>query len=676
MIKQKQIITTMLWLLAGFAGYLFLDAFAAGFLGMIEVLTLNSRRYILFLAMCVLVGFIWLYGMVAILRNKEPLQIGRQLERTLDILPAWLRWFLALIIAVLPAYLLLFNSFGFMTFGYSFRIGLIVIAGLVASALTFPKHRTPLWLAYAAAWICICGAFFTMGGWLNRVTDYPFGLYWSEGNRLWDYSMLFGSNRYTTSNNEPVFTFITKGRQFIWAIPFLIPNIGIFGVRLWDALMWIVPTFLVGFTSIAGMRKGRWGWIITLVFGLWSFSFLSQGPIYAPLVVSTILVILAARSRSLAVSILLVLIASWYADFSRYTWRYAPGLWAGMLALLDIGEPAFSDGRWKQYIRPLLLGLSGYIGGQFLQDLITWAQSGFSVSVQVTALTNVSSAVTRQPLLWNRLWPNPTYPPGILLGVLWAGLGLSLVLVLLRIIRSWKLHWLHSLAAAGVSVLFLVIGTVISTKIGGGSNLHNLDMFWVTLTLLAAWALRALLKEGFKLEGKSWWLVGAFCLALISPTSYLAQYNKPLELPDKALVEESLELIQKRVDAVPDGRDILFIDQRQLLTFGYIDDVELVSDYEKKYLMEQAMSDNAAYFENFIDDLASHRFALIVTEPVLINYVSESERNFGEENNAWVKWVSSPLLCYYREAEYLPWVGVQVLVPRSPQEMPESCELP
>ena len=84
----------------------------------------------------------------------------------------------------------------------------------------------------------------------------------------------------------------------------------------------------------------------------------------------------------------------------------------------------------------------------------------------------------------------------------------------------------------------------------------------------------------------------------------------------------------------------------------------------------------SAYFEIFIDDLAHHRFSLIVTEPVLINYVSESERNFGEENNAWVKWVSSPLLCYYREAEYLPWVGVQVLVPRTPQEMPESCDLP
>jgi hypothetical protein len=221
-----------------------------------------------------------------------------------------------------------------------------------------------------------------------------------------------------------------------------------------------------------------------------------------------------------------------------------------------------------------------------------------------------------------------------------------------------------------------VIGIVISTKIGGGSNLHNLDMFWITLALLASWALRALINEGFTLTGKQWWLVGAFCLALISPASYLAQYNNPLVLPEKTLVEESLRLIQKRVDAVPKDGEILFIDQRQLLTFGHIKGVELIADYEKKYLMDQAMSGNAMYFEKFIQDLADQRFALIVTEPVLINYVDESERNFAQENNAWVKWVSSPLLCYYREAEYLPWVGVQVLVPRTPQEMTESCELP
>lgn len=674
--KLNRIFLIILWLLAGFAGYLFLDAFAAGFLGMIEVLTLNVRRYILFLFICALAVITWLYGLTAILRGKEPLQLAKRLAKVLDFLPVWLRWMLAFVTSIFPAYILLFNPFGLMEFGYAFRFGLILLAGLISAVLAFPPHRTQFWLLYIAAWISISGAFFTMGGWLNKVTDYPFGLYWSEGNRLWDYSILFGSNRYSTSNNEPVFTFITKGRQFIWAIPFLIPNIGIFGVRLWDALMWIVPTFLVGFLAVTGVQKGKKGWLIALLFGVWTFSFLSQGPIYAPLVLSTILVILAVRSRSLALSILLVLAASWYADFSRYTWRYAPGLWAGMLALLEITQPAFSHGRWKQFIRPVVLGLSGFIGGQFLQGLITWAQNGFSSELQVNALANVSGALSRQPLLWDRLWPNPTYPPGILLGVLWAGFGLSLVLILLRASRNWKLHWLHSLAATGVSVLFLVIGIIISTKIGGGSNLHNLDMFWISLALLAAWALRALLKEGFTFEGEPWWLIGAFCLAFISPAFYLAQYNKPLELPDKALVEESLNLIQNRVDAVPEGGEILFIDQRQLLTFGEIQNVKLVSDYEKKYLMDQAMSGNAAYFEIFIDDLAHHRFSLIVTEPVLINYVSESERNFGEENNAWVKWVSSPLLCYYREAEYLPWVGVQVLVPRTPQEIPESCDLP
>ena len=38
------------------------------------------------------------------------------------------------------------------------------------------------------------------------------------------------------------------------------------------------------------------------------------------------------------------------------------------------------------------------------------------------------------------------------------------------------------------SLAFLAVGLIASAKIGGGSNLHNIDMFWITLALIAAWA--------------------------------------------------------------------------------------------------------------------------------------------------------------------------------------------
>ena len=62
--------------------------------------------------------------------------------------------------------------------------------------------------------------------------------------------------------------------------------------------------------------------------------------------------------------------------------------------------------------------------------------------------------------------------------------------------------------------------------------------------------------------------------------------------------------------------------------------------------MNEALSDDQEYFNPFYHDLQSHRFALIITEPTHVVYQSD-ENNFGEENNAYVKWVSEPLLCYY-----------------------------
>jgi len=109
--------------------------------------------------------------------------------------------------------------------------------------------------------------------------------------------------------------------------------------------------------------------------------------------------------------------------------------------------------------------------------------------------------------------------------------------------------------------------------------------------------------------------------------------------------------------------DILFMDQRQLITFGYIKEIPLVPEYDKKVLIDQALSANAQYFQGFYRDLAAHRFSLIVTNPLRENVQTTSDE-FGEENNAWVKWVSTPLLCYYEPLYTLKKVHVQLLGPR------------
>ena len=89
--------------------------------------------------------------------------------------------------------------------------------------------------------------------------------------------------------------------------------------------------------------------------------------------------------------------------------------------------------------------------------------------------------------------------------------------------------------------------------------------------------------------------------------------------------------------------------------------------------VDRAMTDTyLPVFESFYADLAAHRFTLILTDP-LRKPLKGSDFSFGEENDAWVKRVAAPILCYYRVEVNLDDVRIQLLVPR---EGTPDCELP
>jgi hypothetical protein len=87
-------------------------------------------------------------------------------------------------------------------------------------------------------------------------------------------------------------------------------------------------------------------------------------------------------------------------------------------------------------------------------------------------------------------------------------------------------------------------------------------------------------------------------------------------------------------------------------------------------MMDKAMANDAQYFQQFYRDLADKRFTLIVIEPLYENLQSD-EYGFQEENNAWVKWVSMPLLCFYAPVNTLGEARTQMLTPRA---SPKGCE--
>jgi hypothetical protein len=114
--------------------------------------------------------------------------------------------------------------------------------------------------------------------------------------------------------------------------------------------------------------------------------------------------------------------------------------------------------------------------------------------------------------------------------------------------------------------------------------------------------------------------------------------------------------------AVKRGGEVLFINQRQLLTGGYIRGVPLVPEFELLTLMEMAISNNQVYLQRFYTDLKGHRFAMIIAP------AEGSEREFAEqfsdEDNQWVRRIGRYLACTYEVRLSLPAVGLDILVPR------------
>jgi hypothetical protein len=214
-------------------------------------------------------------------------------------------------------------------------------------------------------------------------------------------------------------------------------------------------------------------------------------------------------------------------------------------------------------------------------------------------------------------------------------------------------------------LIFFVGGLVVSVKIGGGTNLHNLDAYMVLLWVLAA----SLAFGAYKPQGKlparlsiSWPLLAA----LISiPTLFAVFTGGPLNLPSRQVSDAALSQIQQlTAEATAAGGRVLFISQRHLLTFHMLD-APLVRDYEKLFLMEMAISHNDEYLSRFWDLVDDQRFALIITDPLNTNINDESADTLAEENNAWVREVSKPVLCAYEPLVTFQELGIQVLHPRA-----------
>lgn len=495
------------------------------------------------------------------------------------------------------------------------------------------------------------GAIYQAMSFLPDVSTSAVSLTWSEGSRYFNASMFFAPRLYGQALPLPV---LHPSRYLMQSIPFLLPSLPLWFHRLWQALLWIVFTWLGAYATARRLKLEQTTQVLLLA--AWGFLFLFCGPVYYHLIACAIPVLLWFERSKFWRSMFIVLISSIWAGLSRVNWFPVPGVLAVLLYILETpvdGETFYA------YLKRPALWFAGGLAASFATQLIYIRFSGDPPYYFGSSFTS--------GLIWQRLFPNATLGPGILLasglfflpylaGMVWFG-------------RAGGWHPLRKAVVIFTLMVFYLGGVVVSIKVGGGSNLHNMDAFLLLIMVVGEYLLcRRYAPDAVGKDEKihftlPWW---AMTVMVAIPLANTLAAGVPYGVTNDSRVKLDLAKLNALVEPViRQGGDVLFITQTQLLPFHYVEVGRIYPQYDKVFLMEMAMADNQRFLNDFYADLREHRFELILSEP-LRPFTKGDEQAFAIENNLWVQRVTDPLLQYYRVKMNLENINVQVLVPRTP----------
>ncbi len=529
------------------------------------------------------------------------------------------------------------------------RLLIFLVSALLGAAGLMNLAKLGYPAAFAAS-AMLAALIFRIAMSAATVTDYPFSMGWSETSRFYWPSLFLSPTVY--------------GQRIPWPILHPTLHLVLIPPYLIDAPLWLhrawqefLRTGLLAALALVlvARLKPQHKWLSAL----WMTLFLLQGPVYYHLVIPVMLVLWGYSEQNQRRTWITLLLASIYCGWSRVNWWPMPGMLMAVLYFLEVpGE----KNPIKYLIKPASYFFIG-LGTAFLAQRGYIALSG--ISNPADFYTSFTSA-----LLWYRLMPNASFSLGIIPGLVLVSLPLWMLLA--TRIRTLALGGLRlTFILAAVSIL-LVGGVIVSLKIGGGADLHNIDAYLVMLLLVGAWGVRRTTPNGdFSSDEKSrltesspvarcdapsterlkpplpvhWLLITALVAV---PVWFNIQGKASFKVYDPAEAQNTLQAIQTYASrAQNNGGEVLFITQRHLVSMKMISGVQLtIPEYEREELMEMAMAQNQPYLNQFENELRAHRFALIIVDPLRTDTVGKTY-GMAEEQNVWNRFVAKPILRFY-----------------------------
>ncbi|MCI0608124.1 MAG: hypothetical protein L0Z71_03550 [Anaerolineae bacterium] len=473
----------------------------------------------------------------------------------------------------------------------------------------------------------------------NVVTSYPLSMGWSEGSRYYYASLYF--SKWIYGESFP-FSTLHPTRYLLQSIPFLIPDLGLAAHRFWQFLLWIGLTAIAAITIAKRAFPAQEKYAQWLAAG-WLFLFLLRVGVYYHLEVMVIIPLLFVSTNHPWRSLIAVIVASIWAGISRVNWFPVPAMIAIAIYLLETPFTQSVDSNTKPFkgilsyfSQPILWTVTGLLSALLAQVAYIFL-SGNSGNADAFTSSFTSD------LLWYRLWPNENHALGILPAILIVSGPLILTIIVAA--RQWKsLHPIRWQGLISMIIALFAGSLVVSTKIGGGGDLHNMDTYAVLVGTVAAYFIGGRVQVESSdswLQIRSW---PVLTTAVVIPLLFLIPLLRPYPKYNEDINQQVYgQLVQAVNDAGKNG-PVLFINERQLVALGDVN-VPLVYDYEVVTLMEMAMSGNQPYLDRFYNDLSNHRFAGIVATKQ--NTGIKEAGSFFEENNVWNSRVSPYILCQY-----------------------------